>query len=96
MLLEIKKEKGKFILMNPPENASDQFFVEVSKIFEKESKYVESPGKAYTEIKRLAEKYPDNEFLAISAEMTPPDYQASDLENTEYLFQEALKYKYQL
>lgn len=53
-------------------------------------------SKAYTEIKRLAEKYPDNEFLAISAEMTPPDYQASDLENTEYLFQEALKYKYQL
>lgn len=94
MLLEIKKEKGKFILMNPPENASDRFFVEVSKIFDKETKKSKGSGKAFKEINRLAKKYPGNKFLAISSEMTPPDYQTSDLSDTDQLLNEALKKKY--
>jgi len=51
-------------------------------------------SKAYTEIKRLAEKHPDNEFLAISAAMTPPDFQTLDLGDTEDLLHEALRKKH--
>ena len=94
MLLEIKKEKGRFILLNPPANTSNRFFIEVSKIIDDEKKISTAPTKAYSEIKRLAEKYPDNEFFAISAEMTPPDYHTEDLENTENLLKEGLKNKY--
>lgn len=52
--------------------------------------------KAYIEIKRIAEKYPDNKFLAISAEMTPKDYHTDDLENTEYMLAVSLKSHYQI
>lgn len=94
MLLEIKKEKGRFILLNPPANASNRFFVEVSKIIDDNKEKSAAPTKAYTEIKRLAEKYPDNEFFAISAEMTPPDYHTDDLADTKELLYDALKNKY--
>jgi hypothetical protein len=55
-------------------------------------KIVESPGKAYTDINRLAKKYPDNKFLAISAAMTSPDYE--NTEKDEELLNLALKKKY--
>ena len=94
MLLEIKKEKGRFILLNPPANTSNRFFIEVSKIIDDVKKTSSAPTKAYTEIKRLAKKYQDNEFFAISAEMTPPDYHTDDLQNTESLLQVGFKNKY--
>jgi hypothetical protein len=52
-------------------------------------------SKAYTEIKWLAEKHPENKFLAISAEMTSPDYHTLDLGGSEKWLHEAIRNKSQ-
>ena len=94
MLLEIKKERGRFIVLNPPENASNRFAVEVSKIIDKPVRKRKGASKAYLELKKLAEKYPDNEFLQSSLKLFPPDYETGPDMQDDILLNEALSEKY--
>jgi hypothetical protein len=94
MLLEIKKEKGRFILLNPPENASNRFSVEVSRIIDRPRGKRKGASKAYLELKELASRFPDNEFLQTSLQLFPPDYETGPDMQDDILLNEALSEKY--
>jgi hypothetical protein len=98
MLLEIKKEKNKYVMKNPPTGAGSHFFVEIEtyKIIRKDKSGKTSTGKAYKAIKELAVKYPDDEFLKISLLLTPPTYEFEQESTDELLLNEALTEKYGL
>jgi hypothetical protein len=98
MLLEIKKEKNKYVVKNPPTGAGSHFFVEIEsdKIIRKDKPLKASSGKAFKAIKELAAKYPGNEFLKISLLLTPPTYEFGKELSDELLLNEALSEKYGL
>lgn len=94
MLFEIKKEKGRYILLNPPENASNRFSVEVSRIIDRPGRKRKGASKAYLELKELASRFPDNEFLQTSLQLFPPDYETGPDMQDDILLNEALSDKY--
>jgi hypothetical protein len=96
MLLEIKKEKNKFVLINPPKKVGTHFWIEteankiipISKTAKKSNNYI------YKAVKKMASKYPDNEFLKISLDLTPINYTYSTELSNEMLLNDALTEKY--
>jgi len=96
MLLEIKKEKNKFVLLNPPKKAGAHFFIDTAsgKIIPSKSSKKESAFQTYLSLKKLVEKYPNNEFLKLSLELTPKDYAPVGELSNEQLLNEALSEKY--
>jgi len=54
----------------------------------------DSEAKAYLELKKLAAKYPDNEFLQSSLKLFPPDYETGPDMQDDILLNEALSDKY--
>jgi len=92
MLLEIKKEKNRFVLVNPPKTAGLHFWVEIedNKIISIPRENEKSDSEIYKAVKTMASKYPDNEFLKISLELTPNNYSSGGELKNETLLNEAL------
>ncbi len=96
MLLEIKKEKNKFVLLNPPKQAGTHFFIDMDtgKIIPgKESKYVPAPN-IHKTVQQLANKYPGNEFLKLSLQLTPENYSTTGELSNDQLLNDAYFDKY--
>ena len=96
MLLEIKKQKNKFVLLNPPKRAGAHFYIDTAsgKIIPGNSSKNESQSQTYLSLKKMVEKYPNNDFLKLSLELTPKDYAPSGELSNEQLLNEALTEKY--
>jgi hypothetical protein len=96
MLLEIKKEKDKYVLINPPQKAGSHFWVEIeaNKIISIPRDTKKTDSDIYKAVKVMASKYPDNEFLKISLELTPNNYSSAEELKNESLLNEALADKY--
>ena len=96
MLIEIKRENNKYVLLNPSKKAGSHFFVEVDSdkiIFIRKSRK-ETEGKVYKAVKKMALKYPDNEFLKISLDLTPINYTFESELSNEMLLNDVLAEKY--
>jgi hypothetical protein len=98
MRLEIKKEKSRYILLNPPADAGTHFYVDVQpdKIIRKNKGLKKDAPNAHSILKNLVEKNPDNEFLKISLSLTPAEYAFEKELSDEQLLNEALSDKYEL
>jgi hypothetical protein len=98
MRLEIKKEKSKYIVLNPPLDAGTHFYVEVQpdKIIRKSKGLKRNLSNAHSILKNLVKKNPDNEFLKISLALTPSEYVFEKDLSDEQLINEALSDKYEL
>jgi len=96
MLLEIKKEKDKYVIINPPQKVGSHFWVEIeaNKIITIPKANKKSESNIYKTVKTMALKYPDNEFFKISLELTPNNYSADGGLNNKTLLNEALADKY--
>jgi len=96
MLIEIKRENNKYVLLNPPKKAGSHFYVDVDsdKIIpiRDRKKVVES--KVHKELKQMVSKYPTNEFLKISLDITPINYTFELELSNEVLLNDALAQKY--
>jgi hypothetical protein len=96
MLLEIKKERNKYVLINPPKTVGSHFMVEIEadKIISIPMSRNNTDSNIYQVVKKMASKYPENEFLKISLDLTPKNYSDGlDLGNDK-LLNEALSEKY--
>lgn len=95
MLLEIKKEKNKYVLINPPKNVCAHFWVviEANKTTSIPRVVKKSDSNIYTTVKKMATKYPENEFLKISFELTPNNYSSGGELRNETLLNKALAIK---
>ena len=96
MLLEIKKEKDKYILMNPPQKAGSHFYIQVEadKIIPRSKKKKTSATKAFAALQALAARYPDNVFLQTSIQLFTPDYETGPDMQDDILLNDALADKY--
>ena len=95
MLLEIKKEKNKYVLINPPKKVGAHFWVEIeaNKITSIPRVVKKYESNIYTTVKKMAKKYPENEFLKISLELTPNNYSSGGELRNETLLNKALAIK---
>lgn len=95
MLLEIKKEKNKYVLINPSKKVGAHFWVEIkaNKITSNPRVVKKSDSNIYTTVKKMAKKYPENEFLKISLELTPNNYSSGGELRNETLLNKALVIK---
>lgn len=96
MLLEIKKEKNKYILLNPPKKAGTHFYIDTAtgKLIPGKRVTKAPIGNIYKTLEQLAKKYPDNDFLKLSLLLTPKNYAAGEALSNNNLLNEAWSEKY--
>jgi glucose dehydrogenase len=96
MLLEIKKEKNKYILLNPPKKAGTHFYIDTAngKLIPGKRAKKAPAGNIYKTLEQLAKKYPGNEFLNLSLQLTPKNYSACEPLSNNNLLNEAWSEKY--
>ena len=96
MLLEIKKEKNKYILLNPPKKAGTHFYIDTAngKLIPGKRAKKATTGNIYKTLEQLAKKYPGDEFLKLSLKLTPKNYEAGEALSNNNLLNEAWSEKY--
>jgi len=96
MLLEIRKEKHKYVLVNPPEKMGAHFFIDTEngKIIPGHKKVPQQQSVAYQVVSEMAKKYPDNDFLKLSLQLTQKNYAAGEALSNNNLLNEAWTEKY--
>jgi hypothetical protein len=100
MILEIIKEGNKYILKSPPKHLGDHFYIEVdSKHITRNKKmntHKPKESTTYQQLKKLAARFPEDDFLRSTLAVTAIDYEhIQDKTDAEILY-EALKEKYGL
>ncbi|WP_010663459.1 hypothetical protein [Marinilabilia salmonicolor] len=101
MQLHIIKKNNEFVLVNPPQDLADKFFIEIDReniIPEEKIKESNSQeSNAFKKTQVLYKQNPKDDFIKALHESTPPHYQykASDKTDDDLLY-DALKAKYEL
>jgi hypothetical protein len=101
MQLHIIKKNNEFVIINPPEYLTDNFFIEIDKgniISGEENKATpEQESNTYKKTKALYKQMPDDDFIRALHESTPPDYQYKEPDkDDDDLLYDALRDKYEL
>lgn len=100
MQLHIVKRNNEFVILNPPKDLPDKFFIEIDreKSIEQEAEPEKSQSsRTFMKTKKVYEQMPDDDFIKALHESTPPDYQYKDSEkDDDDLLYDALKDKYEL
>lgn len=96
MLLEIKKEKNRYVLLNPPKKVGSHFYIDMAtgKIIPGKESKIEPSQSIHNAIQHLASKYPNNKFLEISLELTPKNYKTNEDLSNDQLLNDAYSEKY--
>jgi len=101
MQLHIIKKNNEFVLVNPPQDLADKFFIEIDRKNiiheEKIKKSHTQESDAFKKTQVLYRQFPEDDFIKALHESTPPDYQykASGKDDDDLLY-DALKEKYEL
>ena len=88
------KRNNAFLEFKNTAATDNRFAVEASIITDKPGKKRQGASKAYLELKKLAARYPDNEFLQTSLKLFSPDHETGPDMQDDILLNEGLSDKY--
>ena len=96
MLLEIKKEKNRYVVLYPQKKAGSQFYIDLAngKIIPGKDPKTETNPSIHNTIQHLANKYPNNKFLQLSLQLTPKSYKTAEDLSNDQLLNDAYSQKY--
>lgn len=99
MILEVQKINDQYVIKNPPKTSEVHFFLQIEKKDILKSKPLKNKKQpkdiAFEQLKAMAEKWPENQFLQNKVKYYVPYNNTSCKTDDDYLY-EALKEKYGL
>ena len=99
MILEVQKINDQYVIMNLPKTAETHFFLQIEKKDILKNKPLKNTkpvmDKAFEQLKAMAEKYPENQFLQNDVKFYIPYKNTMGKTDDDYLY-DALKEKYGL